>query len=86
MTGTRTRGETTALQTVQQLVASVLQMRAQDIDPEADLRQLGLNSIDLIDIISQLEARWQVLFDPSALDPLTCLTLIQPHLTRLEKA
>jgi acyl carrier protein len=86
MSSTTTRGDATALQTVQQLVAGMLQMRAQDIDPEADLRQLGLNSIDLIDIISQLEARWQVLFDPSSLDPLTCLTLVQPHLARLEKA
>lgn len=86
MTVTTTRSDATALQTVQQLVASVLQIHAQDIDPAADLRQLGLNSIDLIDIISQLEVRWQVLFDPSTLDSLTCLTLIQPYMARLERA
>jgi acyl carrier protein len=53
-----------ALQTVRGLVAGLLQMADGDIDPQAQLTDLGLNSVELIDLVVRLENDHGVQFDP----------------------
>ncbi|NRR32704.1 acyl carrier protein [Oxalobacteraceae bacterium] len=56
-------------------VAEMLGMPAAEIDAATLLTAYGLNSVDFIDIVVQLETRYSVQFDPAALKDLSVATL-----------
>ncbi len=61
---------------VKEIIAQILSIDHTEIDEAQPLLNYGLNSIDLIDIIVKLEARFQVRFDPETMKNLTVLSLV----------
>jgi acyl carrier protein len=60
---------------VKEIVAELLCMKVEEIDEEKLLTDYGLNSVDFIDIVVKLEARYQVEFDPATMKNLNCQSL-----------
>ncbi len=74
-TTTLTIDEMPALVQVRGLVAGLLQLPAAQVDTGALLVDLGLNSVDLIDLVVRLEADHGVQFDPARMTDLSCGSL-----------
>jgi len=56
-------------------VAALLGVAEPDLDEERLLVEYGLNSVDLIDLVAGLEARYAIRFDPETLQAITCRSL-----------
>lgn len=61
---------------VKEIIAQILSIDETEIDEAQPLLNYGLNSIDLIDIIVKLEAKFKVRFDPETMKNLTVLSLV----------
>ena len=62
---------------VKEIIAGMLCMEVDEIDEAKLLSDYGLNSVDFIDIVVKLEARYKVEFDPAAMNSLSCQSLTQ---------
>lgn len=62
---------------VKEVMAKILCMEPVDIDETTLLSEYGLTSVDLIDAVVTLEARYAVQFDPSCMDKLSCRSLAE---------
>ena len=60
---------------VKHIVSQVLCMDPSEIDETELLLSLGMNSVDLIDVVVKLEEQFQVRFDPNTMKDLTCRSL-----------
>ena len=60
---------------VRGMVAQVLCLEDGEIDNDTPLGDYGLTSIDLLDVVAKLEARYQIRFEPSTMTNLTAGSL-----------
>jgi acyl carrier protein len=62
---------------VKEVMAKILCMEPVEIDEATSLSEYGLTSVDLIDAVVTLEARYDIQFDPSLMDKLSCRSLAE---------
>jgi acyl carrier protein len=60
---------------VRELIARVLGVAPDAIDDGELLAVLGVNSVDLIDVVVKLESKYEARFDPEKMKNLTCRSL-----------
>lgn len=62
---------------VKSLVSKLVTVPVAEIDGRELLSTYGLNSIDMIDLVAELETKYGNQFDPSAMKDVTCSSLAQ---------
>ncbi|MFC5473505.1 acyl carrier protein [Paraherbaspirillum soli] len=63
------------LHAVKEIVADILMMKTDEIGDTALLADVGLSSVELIDVVVKLQMRYQIEFDPATMSNLSCSTL-----------
>lgn len=67
--------ETEVRDHVKSLISKILAIPPSEIKDDRILSEYGLNSIDMIDVVVALQAKYQVQFDPDSMKDVTCRLL-----------
>lgn len=51
-----------------EIIANISDVDADDISPDDELQMIGINSLEIVELLVQLEERFDILFDISELD------------------